>query len=119
MPVTTPEKTVDNENAAEKAADDAEVDEKIMDDADSEAENVSKEKADAAGQDAPAKADKKYEFNTEDLQAELAKSMRDILSGIQRKPDESDIIEPMNDVTAEAEKAAERVPGRRDQEKQY
>lgn len=58
MPVTTPEKTVDNENAAEKAADDAEVDEKIMDDADSEAENVSKEKADAAGQDAPAKADK-------------------------------------------------------------
>ena len=68
MPVTTPEKTVDNENAAEKAADDAEVDEKIVDDADSEAENVSKEKADAAGQDAPAKADKKYEFNTEDLQ---------------------------------------------------
>lgn len=107
LPVTTPEKTVDNENAAEKAADDAEVDEKIMDDADSEAENVSKEKADAAGQDAPAKADKKYEFNTEDLQAELAKSMRDILSGIQRKPDESDIIEPMNDVTAEAEEAAE------------
>ena len=110
LPVTTPEKTVDNENAAEKAADDAEVDEKIMDDADSEAENVSKEKADAAGQDAPAKADKKYEFNTEDLQAELAKSMRDILSGIQRKPDESDIIEPMNDVTAEAEEAAEEVP---------
>ena len=108
--VTTPEKTVDNENAAEKAADDAEVDEKIVDDADSEAENVSKEKADAAGQDAPAKADKKYEFNTEDLQAELAKSMRDILSGIQRKPDESDIIEPMNDVTAEAEEAAEEVP---------
>ncbi len=35
-----------------------------------------KKKADAAGQDAPAKADKKYEFNTEDLQAELAKSMR-------------------------------------------
>ena len=58
MPVTTPEKTVDNENAAEKAADDAEVDEKIVDDADSEAENVSKEKADATGQDAPAKADK-------------------------------------------------------------
>ena len=110
LPVTTPEKTVDNENAAEKAADDAEVDEKIVDDADSEAENVSKEKADAAGQDAPAKADKKYEFNTEDLQAELAKSMRDILSGIQRKPDESDIIEPMNDVTAEAEEAAEEVP---------
>lgn len=110
LPVTTPEKTVDNENAAEKAADDAEVDEKIMDDADSEAENVSKEKTDAAGQDAPAKADKKYEFNTEDLQAELAKSMRDILSGIQRKPDESDIIEPMNDVTAEAEEAAEEVP---------
>ncbi len=69
-----------------------------------------KKKADAAGQDAPAKADKKYEFNTEDLQAELAKSMRDILSGIQRKPDESDIIEPMNDVTAEAEEAAEEVP---------
>lgn len=110
LPVTTPEKTVDHENAAEKAADDAEVDEKIVDDADSEAENVSKEKADAAGQDAPAKADKKYEFNTEDLQAELAKSMRDILSGIQRKPDESDIIEPMNDVTAEAEEAAEEVP---------
>lgn len=110
LPVTTPEKTVDNENAAEKAADDAEVDEKIVDDADSEAENVSKEKADAAGQDAPAKADKKHEFNTEDLQAELAKSMRDILSGIQRKPDESDIIEPMNDVTAEAEEAAEEVP---------
>ena len=110
LPVTTPEKTVDYENAAEKAADDAEVDEKIVDDADSEAENVSKEKADAAGQDAPAKADKKYEFNTEDLQAELAKSMRDILSGIQRKPDESDIIEPMNDVTAEAEEAAEEVP---------
>lgn len=110
LPVTTPEKTVDNENAAEKAADDAEVDEKIVDDADSEAENVSKEKTDAAGQDAPAKADKKYEFNTEDLQAELAKSMRDILSGIQRKPDESDIIEPMNDVTAEAEEAAEEVP---------
>ena len=110
LPVTTPEKTVDNENAAEKAADDAEVDEKIVDDADSEAENVSKEKADAADQDAPAKADKKYEFNTEDLQAELAKSMRDILSGIQRKPDESDIIEPMNDVTAEAEEAAEEVP---------
>lgn len=110
LPVTTPEKTVDNENAAEKAVDDAEVDEKIVDDADSEAENVSKEKADAAGQDAPAKADKKYEFNTEDLQAELAKSMRDILSGIQRKPDESDIIEPMNDVTAEAEEAAEEVP---------
>lgn len=110
LPVTTPEKTVDNENAAEKAADDAEVDEKIMDDADSEAENVSKEKADAAGQDVPAKTDKKYEFNTEDLQAELAKSMRDILSGIQRKPDESDIIEPMNDVTAEAEEAAEEVP---------
>ena len=110
LPVTTPEKTVDNENAAEKAADDAEVDEKIMDDADSEAENISKEKTDAAGQDAPAKADKKYEFNTEDLQAELAKSMRDILSGIQRKPDESDIIEPMNDVTAEAEEAAEEVP---------
>ena len=110
LPVTTPEKTVDDENAAEKAADDAEVDEKIVDDADSEAENVSKEKADAAGQDAPAKADKKYEFNTEDLQAELAKSMRDILSGIQRKPDESDIIEPMNDVTAEAEEAAEEVP---------
>lgn len=110
LPVTTPEKTVDNENATEKAADDAEVDEKIVDDADSEAENVSKEKADAAGQDAPAKADKKYEFNTEDLQAELAKSMRDILSGIQRKPDESDIIEPMNDVTAEAEEAAEEVP---------
>lgn len=110
LPVTTPEKTVDNENAAEKAADDAEVDEKIVDNADSEAENVSKEKADAAGQDAPAKADKKYEFNTEDLQAELAKSMRDILSGIQRKPDESDIIEPMNDVTAEAEEAAEEVP---------
>ena len=110
LPVTTPEKTVDHENAAEKAADDAEVDEKIVDDADSEAENVSKEKADAAGQDAPAKADKKYEFNTEDLQAELAKSMRDILSGIQRKPDESDIIEPMNDVTAEAEEVAEEVP---------
>lgn len=110
LPVTTPEKTVDHENAAEKAADDAEVDEKIMDDADSEAENVSKEKTDAAGQDAPAKADKKYEFNTEDLQAELAKSMRDILSGIQRKPDESDIIEPMNDVTAGAEEAAEEVP---------
>lgn len=110
LPVTTPEKTVDDENVAEKAADDAEVDEKIVDDADSEAENVSKEKADAAGQDAPAKADKKYEFNTEDLQAELAKSMRDILSGIQRKPDESDIIEPMNDVTAEAEEAAEEVP---------
>ena len=110
LPVTTPEKTVDHENAAEKAADDAEVNEKIVDDADSEAENVSKEKADAAGQDAPAKADKKYEFNTEDLQAELAKSMRDILSGIQRKPDESDIIEPMNDVTAEAEEAAEEVP---------
>lgn len=110
LPVTTPEKTVDNENAAEKAADDAEVDEKIVDDADSEAENVSKEKADAAGQDAPAKADKKHEFNTEDLQAELAKSMRDILYGIQRKPDESDIIEPMNDVTAEAEEAAEEVP---------
>lgn len=110
LSVTTPEKTVDHENAAEKAADDAEVDEKIVDDADSEAENVSKEKADAAGQDAPAKADKKYEFNTEDLQAELAKSMRDILSGIQRKPDESDIIEPMNDVTAEAEEAAEEVP---------
>ena len=110
LPVTTPEKTFDNENAAEKAADDAEVDEKIVDDADSEAENVSKEKADATGQDAPAKADKKYEFNTEDLQAELAKSMRDILSGIQRKPDESDIIEPMNDVTAEAEEAAEEVP---------
>lgn len=110
LPVTTPEKTVDDENAAEKAADDAEVDEKIVDDADSEAENVSKEKVDAAGQDAPAKADKKYEFNTEDLQAELAKSMRDILSGIQRKPDESDIIEPMNDVTAEAEEAAEEVP---------
>ena len=35
--------------------------------------------------------------------------MRDILSGIQRKPDESDIIEPMNDVTAEAEEAAEEV----------
>ncbi len=110
LPVTTPEKTVDDENAAEKAADDAEVDEKIVDDADSEAENVSKEKADAVGQDAPAKADKKYEFNTEDLQAELAKSMRDILSGIQRKPDESDIIEPMNDVTAEAEEATEEVP---------
>lgn len=110
LPVTTPEKTVDHENAAEKAADDAEVNEKIVDDADSEAENVSKEKTDAAGQDAPAKADKKYEFNTEDLQAELAKSMRDILSGIQRKPDESDIIEPMNDVTAEAEEAAEEVP---------
>ena len=31
---------------------------KIVDDADSEAENVSKEKTDAAGQDAPAKADK-------------------------------------------------------------
>ena len=116
LPVTTPEKTVDNENAAEKAADDAEVDEKIMDDADSEAENVSKEKTDAAGQDAPAKADKKYEFNTEDLQAELAKSMRDILSGIQRKPDESDIIEPMNDVTARQKKQLKKFRQKRSRE---
>ena len=87
-----------------------------MDDADSEVENVSKEKADAAGQDAPAKTDKKYEFNTEDLQAELAKSMRDILSGIQRKPDESDIIEPMNDVTARQKKQLKKFRQKRSRE---
>ena len=45
------------------------------------------------------KTGKDYGFNTADLQAELAKSMRDIVAGIQRKTDDSDIIEPVNDVT--------------------
>ena len=47
----------------------------------------------------PQKTGKDYGFNTADLQAELAKSMRDIVAGIQRKTDDSDIIEPVNDVT--------------------
>ena len=45
-----------------------------------------------------AKPRKDYGFNTADLQAELAKSMRDIVAGIQRKPDDSDIIEPVNNI---------------------
>ncbi len=47
----------------------------------------------------PQKTGKDYGFNTADLQAELAKNMRDIVAGIQRKTDDSDIIEPVNDVT--------------------
>ena len=46
---------------------------------------------------------KDYGFNTADLQAELAKSMRDIVSGITRKPDESDIVEPVNDIVDQEE----------------
>ena len=45
-----------------------------------------------------AKTRKDYGFNTADLQVELAKSMRDIVAGIQRKPDDSDIIEPVNNI---------------------
>ena len=45
-----------------------------------------------------AKPRKDYGFNTADLQVELAKSMRDIVAGIQRKPDDSDIIEPVNNI---------------------
>ena len=45
-----------------------------------------------------AKPRKDYGFTTADLQAELAKSMRDIVAGIQRKPDDSDIIEPVNNI---------------------
>ena len=47
----------------------------------------------------PQKTGKDYGFNTADLQAELAKNMRDIVAGIQRKTDDSDIIEPVKDVT--------------------
>lgn len=54
----------------------------------------------------PSKPKKDYGFNTADLQAELAKSMRDIVAGIRRKPDESDIVEPVNDI---AEQAADGV----------
>lgn len=46
---------------------------------------------------------KDYGFNTADLQAELAKSMHDIVSGLTRKSEESDIIEPVNDIAAEEE----------------
>ena len=54
----------------------------------------------------PSKPKRDYGFNTADLQAELAKSMRDIVAGIRRKPDESDIVEPVNDI---AEQAADGV----------
>ena len=58
----------------------------------------------------PQKTGKDYGFNTADLQAELAKSMRDIVAGIQRKTDDSDIIEPVNDVTEQEKNMPEPEP---------
>lgn len=54
-------------------------------------------------QNAATTAKKDYGFNTADLQSELAKSMRDIISGITKKPDESDIVEPVNDIAHQEE----------------
>lgn len=54
-------------------------------------------------QNAATTTKKAYGFNTADLQSELAKSMRDIISGITRKPDESDIVEPVNDIAHQEE----------------
>jgi len=51
---------------------------------------VPEEKAAAAQPEAPA-------FNVEDLQRELANSMREIVSGMTRKESDEGIIEPMND----------------------
>lgn len=55
-------------------------------------------------------------FNVEDLQRELANSMREIVSGMTRKESDEGIIEPMNDkpfheetVPEEAEKEQDRV----------
>ena len=59
----------------------------------------------------PQKPKKDYGFNTADLQAELAKSMRDIVSGITRKPDESDIVEPVNDIAEQVEEPLQESEG--------
>ena len=68
-----------------------------------ETQDTGKDPIDIPAPAKPQKTGKDYGFNTADLQAELAKSMRDIVAGIQRKPDDSDIIEPVNDVTEREE----------------
>ena len=68
-----------------------------------ETQDTGKDPIDIPAPAKPQKTGKDYGFNTADLQAELAKSMRDIVAGIQRKADVSDIIERVNDVTEREE----------------
>lgn len=61
---------------------------------------------DTEGKEEPETVSQEPVFDVEDLQRELANSMREIVSGMTRKESEEGVIEPMNDKPFHEEKAS-------------